>query len=273
MRCASAWAGLLSVALILGVPGCFPSCEKPKPPLPARSQASAQTPTTPVPRAQSPATPVPQPATQSPTTPVPTPAPAPPPPPPEFSLERIGQIKEGMSYDQVLQLVGSPSVALSSQGGGALLYKWSQNGANLLCKFEDGKLSRKTVLGGMDSAEAKEHTEITPGLYQGITEGMTLDEVMALLELEGKVVSGDPRNVALYRWTDENGSSFITRFEDGKLVKKSGLYVSKAKRSADEAPAAEEAASESMPPAAEEAPQEERASTTESCKPDVSNLK
>lgn len=254
MKHAARWMGCTALALVLALPGCFSSCEKPKP-LPGDHQARrVQTPQTPlpVPRVQSPVTPLPKPASQSPTSPLPVPeAAAPAPPPPEFNLERINQIKEGMSYEDITQMVGAPSVILSSHGSGALIYKWAQDGTNMLCKFEDGKLVRKTVLGGKEGEDQKEKTEITSGQYAEIKEGMTLDEVMAILNIEGKMVNGDKLDVTMYRWADDNGSSFITRFENGKLVKKSGLYISKAKQSAPEV--------ESPPQNAPEAPQESSA--------------
>lgn len=53
--------------------------------------------------------------------------------------------------------------------------------------------------------------------------GMAYGDVAALLERPGVAVSGDPESGRILRWTDERGATFIARFEDGVLVRKSTL--------------------------------------------------
>jgi Domain of Unknown Function with PDB structure (DUF3862) len=77
----------------------------------------------------------------------PPPAPA---NPPGMSLDEFNQIQNGMSYDQVVQIVGGPG-ELVSQVGSAQVYMWvgssSSSGANANVTFYNGRVQGKAQAG------------------------------------------------------------------------------------------------------------------------------
>ncbi len=208
-----------------------PGAQTPFTPMPA---PGAQTPFTPMPApgAQTPLAPMPAPIAQSPVAPMPAPRPGGVSPkasieePPALTAERLEQLQEGMSFDEVMHLVGRPEVLVAQRGDDSLIYRWSQDGTSLLGRFEKGVLVRKSVQAAPDAAPAEgEPRRITHEQYEEVQEGMTLDEVLALLDVEGRPVSQSSESVFIYKWTDDMGSSFTARFEDGVLVRKTGLHI------------------------------------------------
>jgi len=233
-------AGGLCLAMTLMEFGCFRSCVSSSPPRekPRQVILQNQTPVFPGPRPgrQTPVTPLPSPLEQTPVTPLAKPA-APPleeteaeaaegiaEPKPELSLAAINQVEEGMDFSQVMALLGNAGMAVSSRGADSMIYKWTQDGTSLVAKFEQGKLVRKTVLGAKKEPSEKEGV-IKEEEYNQVKEGMTLEEVMALFDVKVKAMSGTGEPITIYKWSDENGSSFTAKFENGKLVRKTGLYI------------------------------------------------
>ena len=224
--------GLLLGAALL--PGCFSSCTG-KPAAPA------------APAAQTPVSPMPAPVVQTPTAPPPGPAvqtpEAPPPPPPEepkkeeppkptLTLENMRAVREGMTQLEVQEKMGVPGALIAGTDQASVVYRWNQAGLSFLAKFENGKLIRKSIitpLGDEVPTEKVEGKTIDKDLYNGIRAGMSFDEVMGRIGIEAQPISKNSENVNIYTWRDSSGSSFTARFENDKLVKKSGLFVAKGK--------------------------------------------
>ena len=103
-------------------------------------------------------------------------------------------------------------------------------------------------------------------LFERVREGMSLQEVLDVLGAEGQPLTEptDEKTVAIYRWSDGQGSSVTARFEDGKLVRKSGSFVQQGAPVTEEeaVPDAEPALEpvEEEPPAEEAEPREAPAS-------------
>ena len=158
-----------------------------------------------------------------------------PPEKPGFTLANLNRMEEGMSYGEVAGLVGPPGVTVARDGTSSTVYKWNKEGASFLAKFKDGKLVRKSTIrsktGEKVEGEKKDSPELTEDQYHQVREGMDLEEVLTLLDVEAHAVSDGGGDVAIYRWQDEKGSRFTARFEGGKLVRKSGIYVASMERS------------------------------------------
>lgn len=71
---------------------------------------------------------------------------------PKVTLSQFNQIKEGMTYDAVVGVLGSPGVQQSSSDIGGIktvMYAWNGEGtgANMNAMFQDDKLIQKAQFG------------------------------------------------------------------------------------------------------------------------------
>ncbi|HOV34190.1 MAG TPA: hypothetical protein PLX23_12605 [Candidatus Hydrogenedens sp.] len=139
-------------------------------------------------------------------------------------LEDIfNQIKLGMRYEEVVKVLGEPDILVSQDSEGRMkLYRWTREGKSLYGRFEDGILKRHSQ---RSETESDNIVPLTRDLYEQLKIGMELDEVVALLQRPGTLVSSDDKGETLFLWTDKEGSSFSARFANNKLVRKSGFYV------------------------------------------------
>ncbi|HNY84890.1 MAG TPA: hypothetical protein PKN23_00215 [Candidatus Hydrogenedentes bacterium] len=259
-------------ALLLAVPGCFSSCGGTPPKGAAAPAAQSPASPAPAPALQTPATPLPAPA-QSPSSPAPVPDTPPPPaaqadPEPVLTLEALQAVREGMTMQEVSEVIGPPAVLIAGARGDNAVYRWNERGLSFLARFEDGHLSRKTVIDPENDRPkvSDEDMVVDRELFERVREGMSLQEVLDVLGAEGQPLTEptDEKTVAIYRWSDGQGSSVTARFEDGKLVRKSGSFVQQGAPVTEEetVPDAEPAPEpvEEEPPAEEAEPREAPAS-------------
>ena len=250
---------LFAAAALLTVPGCFSSCGGAQPGEGAAPAAQSPTGPAPAPAVQTPPTPLPSPA-QSPASPAPVPDTAPPAaaqadPAPALTLEALQQVREGMTMQEISEVIGQPTVLIAGARGNNAVYRWNEKGMSFLARFEDGRLSRKTVIDPENDRPkvSDEDMVVDRELFEQVREGMTLQEVLEVLGAEGQPLteSADGKSVAIYRWSDGRGSSVTARFEDGKLVRKSGSFVQQGQpvteEADDDAEPAPEAAEEPLP--------------------------
>lgn len=142
---------------------------------------------------------------------------------PSPSAEPFDKVKLGMNYEEVVSLLGEPDYLITQSSDKQMkLYRWNREEKVLYGRFENGILKRYS-----GRAETNENipNPLTRELYDQLKEGMELDEVVAILQRAGTQVSSDNKGGNLYLWTDKAGSSFSARFENNKLVRKSGFYV------------------------------------------------
>lgn len=166
---------------------------------------------------------------------------------PGLTSARLKDLKEGLTYEEVVAQIGAPGFTISGSGSETVLYQWSSEDTRFLARFEQGKLTGKSVDRAVpDAGDTNLKPELTKEQYDGVTVGMPIEEVLALLDVEAKVVTDGGRDYAIYKWTDKLGSNFTARFEDGKLVRKTGFYVAPLDKS-KETP-------ESEPPSEDEEP-------------------
>ncbi len=160
----------------------------------------------------------------------------------------FNQVRLGMSYEDVVKVLGEPDILVTQDSGGQMkLYRWTREGKSLYGRFENGILKRHSQRSEMESDDV---LPLTRELYEQLKIGMELDEVVALLQRPGTRVSSDDKGETLYLWTDKEGSSFSARFANNKLVRKSGFYVRsvsvpKATGAEEETPVYEEETEES----------------------------
>jgi len=164
-----------------------------------------------------------------------------------------------MTMQEISEVIGQPTVLIAGARGNNAVYRWNEKGMSFLARFEDGRLSRKTVIDPENDRPkvSDEDMVVDRELFEQVREGMTLQEVLEVLGAEGQPLTEptDEKTVAIYRWSDGQGSSVTARFEDGKLVRKSGSFVQQGQPVVEEAPAAAEPAPEAVeePLPAEEA--------------------
>lgn len=144
-----------------------------------------------------------------------------------LSAAQLALVREGMKYEEVYGLIGRPELVVSQRGDQSSIFRWSRDDVRMLGRFEDGVLVRMSVQGtpSMDTSKPDAPRQITDGQYDEVREGMPLESVMALFDVEGRPVSEGAGNVTIYKWTDDMGSSFTARFENDVLVRKTGLFV------------------------------------------------
>lgn len=136
---------------------------------------------------------------------------------PEFS-----KVKIGMSYSEVVEVLGEPDMLVSAQKeSDTYIYLWRRQESSFYGKFVKGVLSRHS--GKFE--EAMEAPPLTEELYHQVNLGMSIDEVNLLLKREGRKISGEGDEEGIFLWSDnKSGTSFSARFDGGKLVRKSSFY-------------------------------------------------
>lgn len=166
---------------------------------------------------------------QTPTAPPPAPGPVAPKPkkkPPTLDLAKIKDLHEGMTEEEVMALLGQPGFLMSQAGDETSVYRWTEpGGAALLARFKGGKLERKNLVNAK-GVEQENAPQLTREQYDSLAPGMTLPEVLVLVGIDPKSQTANQSGVSLVRWADAQGSSFSARFENGKLVRKTGFHVS-----------------------------------------------
>ncbi len=135
----------------------------------------------------------------------------------KVTYENFRKIKMGAKYDEVVALFGEGKELSSSEVGGikSQMYTWNGSGisnANVTIQNDEVVAKAQVGLGNMDSG-------ITLEKYNQATEGMTYDEVKAILG-EGQLTSQtkimDMESV-MYTWINKDGSNANFTFSDDKL--------------------------------------------------------
>lgn len=182
-------------------------------------QARSQTPVAPRRlRSQSPATPPPPPPVEE----------EPEPEPLELNVQTAQDIKAGMTYEDVREILGDPGVVIAGTDEENVVYRWSYSGMSFMGRFEDGVLVRKTAVQNAEEHLGRHDDEtfsFDKVLYDQVQPGMTYEEVLALIGMDAQPLTGTSERVRIYKWTDERGSSITGRFENKVLKRKSGLIL------------------------------------------------
>ncbi|RJS60154.1 DUF3862 domain-containing protein [Bacillus sp. PK3_68] len=151
----------------------------------------------------------------------------------KLTKEKFEQIKDGMSYDEVVKIVGSEGTLLSETGDSGTefhtqMYEFETDGflssANMT--FQGGKLINKAQMGlGGDS-------DVTVSLdeFGKIENGMSYDEVTQIIGGEGEKLSesgeeGSEFHTVIYSYNGEGGlgANANFTFQGGKLMNKAQM--------------------------------------------------
>ena len=170
-----------------------------------------------------------------------------------LTLDALLQISEGMTYEEIRTILGEPGVRVAGSESSGEIYRWSAGGLSFTARIENGKLVRKRILEDGRPVRGPNRIpekNLDQALYDAIREGMTFDQVLAILGMEPQPVLRPDSDVVVYRWSDPSGASFTARFENGVLVRKNGLYMLPRNKATSETPVSN---AESAPGSGEQA--------------------
>jgi hypothetical protein len=148
--------------------------------------------------------------------------------------EKFDQIKDGMTYEEVVKIIGSKGNLISETGEKGtpyhtVIYQFEGDGsfgANANFTFQGGKLVNKAQF-GIENEETSKVT-ITKAEFDKIQNGMTYEQVKQIVGGEGHLVSesgkpGTAEHTAIYDYQGEGdiGANATLMFQGGKLINKS----------------------------------------------------
>ncbi|AKG03301.1 hypothetical protein AAV35_013630 [Salimicrobium jeotgali] len=151
-----------------------------------------------------------------------------------ISAEEFDQISNGMSYEKVVEIIGSEGSLQSETGEKGtqfhtVIYSWdgeSGFGSNAMLTFQNEKLQSKSQAGVGDGRSSD--VTITSEEFNQIENGMSSDEVFEIIGGEGEITSesGEPGSqfyTVSYTYSGEAGlgSNATLMFQGGKLSSKS----------------------------------------------------
>ncbi|MCW5959710.1 MAG: DUF3862 domain-containing protein [Pyrinomonadaceae bacterium] len=146
-----------------------------------------------------------------------------------LSMEKYEEIKNGMSYDEVAKVLGSPGEETRSSTVGKIelkSYKWEGDKyQRVYVNFRDGKVNSKSQSGLSGSTVSKDgDADITKAKYDQIKNDMSYEEVVKIIGSEGEQISNSKSGnyeYSSYAWKGPNYSRISASFRNGKLNSKS----------------------------------------------------
>lgn len=147
-----------------------------------------------------------------------------------LTSEKFDQIESGMTYEEVVAIIGSEGQVLSETGDAGtdfhtIMYEWETDGfmssANIM--FQGNKMANKAQIGVSDT----DSPEITLEQFNQISNGQTLEEVIAIVGGEGEIISesgeaGTDLHTVMYSYPGSSlASSVSLMFQGNKLQSKS----------------------------------------------------
>lgn len=143
----------------------------------------------------------------------------------KLTEEKFKQIKEGMTFEEVFNIVGSKGKVISETGtdgdsNHTVIYEFETDGsfstANMT--FQGNKLINKIGMGSSDE-------KITIDQFNKLQNGMTEAQVFEILGGEGNLIS-ESGNFKIYNYTGEKTLSSISiTLQDGKLMNKTQMEL------------------------------------------------
>jgi hypothetical protein len=148
--------------------------------------------------------------------------------------EKFNQIKSGMTYEEVVAIIGDEGQVMSETGEKGtdfhtVMYEWEaegSSGANANFMFQGGKLVNKAQMGVVESSDVT----VTLDEFNKISNGMTYEEVVEIIGGEGDLLSesgdkGTELHTVMYMYTGEGdlGANANFMFQNNKLENKSQI--------------------------------------------------
>lgn len=150
----------------------------------------------------------------------------------KLTKEKFEQITDGMTYEEVVKIIGAEGTLISETGEKGtdfhtLMYEFPTDGmfSNANMMFQGGKLINKAQF-GLDGAGSD--VKITLEQFNQIENGMTIEEVVAIVGGEGEILSesgekGTDLHKVMYSYSGEGelGANVSLMFQSNKLQNKS----------------------------------------------------
>jgi len=143
----------------------------------------------------------------------------------KLTEEKFKQIKDGMTYEEVVKIVGAEGKIMSETGSAGephhtVMYEFETDGviSSATMMFQGGKLINKAQF-GVDTSDIK----ITIEQFNKLENGMTKEQVFEILGGEGAVIS-ESGDVVMYSYNGNSlGANASLMFQGGKLMNKTQL--------------------------------------------------
>ncbi|MGR7908430.1 DUF3862 domain-containing protein [Lysinibacillus capsici] len=143
----------------------------------------------------------------------------------KLTEEKFKQIKDGMTYEEIVKIVGAEGKIISETGSAGephhtVMYEFETDGvmASSTMMFQGGKLINKAQF-GVDSSDV----EITLDQFNKLENGMTKEQVFEILGGEGAVIS-ESGDLVMYSYNGKSlGANASLMFQGGKLMNKTQL--------------------------------------------------
>ncbi len=145
----------------------------------------------------------------------------------KIDADKFKQIQNGMTYDQVKQIIGSDGTEQSTtevSGITTKIYEWESDGFGAATvTFENDKVVNKTQVGVGDGSSV----QITMDQYNQVQTGMTYDQVKQIMGGDGELTSDTKvagHTSQLYTWSGKSaGSNATVTFTDGAVDSKAQI--------------------------------------------------
>ncbi|MEZ5428141.1 MAG: DUF3862 domain-containing protein [Pyrinomonadaceae bacterium] len=146
-----------------------------------------------------------------------------------LSIDKFNQIKNGMSYQEVVNILGSEGTETRSSESGNIKivsYKWEGDKfQRVFATFRDGKLTSKAQTGLSNTSTTKDgDADITMEKYNQIKTGMSYDEVVKIIGSEGEESNSTTvgkYELKTYIWKGAEYSRIFATFRNNELSSKS----------------------------------------------------
>jgi len=143
----------------------------------------------------------------------------------KLTEEKFKQIKDGMTYEEVVKIIGAEGTIMSETGSAGephhtVMYEFETDGvmSSSTMMFQGGKLINKAQFGVKTS-----DIEITLEQFNKLENGMTKEQVFNILGGEGAVLS-ESGDIVMYTYNGKSlGGNASLMFQGGKLMNKTQL--------------------------------------------------
>jgi hypothetical protein len=135
------------------------------------------------------------------------------------------EIQKGMSYDEVVAIIGSSGTLTGGEGPNVGWYKWSNgNGSSVTVSFIHNGVFDKVPKGDLPGANTSSGSSsssgssggsgsgsgsgaiVTQSEYNKIESGMSYDQVVTIIGAKGTAVANVDTQLTTYEWRNSNGS-------------------------------------------------------------------
>lgn len=137
-----------------------------------------------------------------------------------ITYDNFMKIEMGDKFDTVVELLGEDYEERSSDAGGIItcIYSWKDKGSGKMnVVIQNYAVTMKAQL-GLNEMD----TKVTTDKYNQIQDGMTYDQVKAILgegELTSQTKTADVESY-IYSWINKDGSNMTCTFLSDKITKK-----------------------------------------------------